>query len=152
MWHVTWHHLSRGHWRQSLSLFAENKFTARDWGLVIRSVIGSRWHQQQIATWTVLSGTCGLGKQMSHWESHPGWWSVVRGRWSERMRDQRLDKRLEAEGVALWCTDRHLVWATIIGFSCYTQLSWKRRVIPRESVAYEPGVAEYQIKEKLCAL
>jgi len=22
------------------------------------------------------------------------------------MRDQRLDKRLEAEGVALWCTDR----------------------------------------------
>jgi len=31
---------------------------------------------------------------------------MIRGRWSERMRDQRLDKRLEAEGVALWCTDR----------------------------------------------
>ena len=23
-----------------------------------------------------------------------------------RMRDQRLDKRMEAKGVALWCTDR----------------------------------------------
>jgi len=27
---------------------------------------------------------------------------VIRGQWSERMHDQRL----EAEGVALWCTDR----------------------------------------------
>jgi len=80
---------------------------------LIRSIIGSRWHQQQIVTWTVLSGTRGSGKRMCHWESHPGWWSVIIGRWSERMRDHRLDKRLEAEGVALWGTDRSSGWAMI---------------------------------------
>jgi len=31
---------------------------------------------------------------------------MIRGRWSERMRDHRLDKRLEAGGVTLWGTDR----------------------------------------------
>ena len=31
---------------------------------------------------------------------------MIRARWSERMRDQRLYKRLKAKGVALWCTDR----------------------------------------------
>ena len=72
MWRVTWRHLPRGHRGRSLSLFAENKYTARDWGLVIRSVIGSRGHQQQIATWTVLSGTRGPGKLMYLREGRPG--------------------------------------------------------------------------------
>jgi len=32
MWHVTWRHLPRGHREQALSLFAENRCAARDWG------------------------------------------------------------------------------------------------------------------------
>jgi len=65
------------------------------------------------------------------------------------MRDQRLDKHLEAEVWRYGASIGHLVLAMVIGFSCRTQLSWKRRMSPSECVACEPGVAEYPRKEKL---
>ena len=98
--------------------------------LLIRSVISLGWRQRLMATWAVLSRTRGPGKLMSLKEGH-----LEGDRWSEGMRDHRLDKRHKA--------DRS---------SCHTQLSWEREGIPGESVACEPCVAEYQRSERLCAL
>ena len=88
-----------------------------------------------MATWAVLSETCGPGKLM----------------WLEEGDQAEIGGQAEIgdqRGCAIVVQMSHEAYRS----SCHTQLSQEREGIPSESVACEPRVAEYQRSERLCVL